>query len=97
MKRLTLLLNISALLTIHFHSNGMHTHVGEVRLADLCDSVVAGVEVSGVFGQRWNTVQLQVVTVDRTTEAYAQQANRQFWKTSRGKRDRRIETEFKYK
>lgn len=41
-----------------------HTHGGKVGLVDLADSVEAGVEVSGVFGQRWHTVQLQVVTVD---------------------------------
>lgn len=59
----------------HLHSDRKHTHEGEVGLVDLGDSVVAGVEVSGVFGERWHSIQLQVVTVDRTTEARAQQAS----------------------
>lgn len=45
-------------------STGKHTHGGKVGLVDLGDSVEAGIEVSGVFGQRWHTVQLQVITVD---------------------------------
>lgn len=31
--------------------------------------------MSGVFGQRWHTVQLQVITVDGATDARAQQAS----------------------
>lgn len=60
---------------IHFHSTSKHTHEGEVGLVDLGDSVVAGIEVSGVFGKRWYTIQLQVITVDRTSKAHAQQAS----------------------
>ena len=66
-----------------------HTQEGEVGLVDLGDSVVAGVEVSGVFGKRWHTIQLQVITVDRTTKARAQQASGHTW--SPWKRRRRRE------
>lgn len=55
------------------------THGGEVGLVDLGDSVVAGVEVCGVFGQWWYTVQLQIIAVDRTTEARAQQTGGHTW------------------
>lgn len=66
------------------------THEGEVGLVDLGDSVVAGVEVSGVFGKRRNTIQLQVIAVDRTAEACAQQARGHTWKMwTRTKRRRR--------
>lgn len=71
----------------HLHSDKEHTHEGEVRLVNLGDSVVTGVEVSGVFGDRWNTIQLQVVTVDRTSKACAQQASGHTWSTwARGRR-----------
>lgn len=48
----------------HLRSDKERTHEREVGLVNLGDSVVTGVEVSGVFGDRWNTIQLQVVTVD---------------------------------
>lgn len=40
-----------------FIKKGRHTHESEVRLVDLSDSVVACVEMSGVFGKRWYGVQ----------------------------------------
>lgn len=58
-----------------------HTHKGEVRLVDLGDSVVAGVEVSCVLGKRRYAVQPQVVTVDGASEARAQQAGGHTWRT----------------
>lgn len=66
---------------MRFHSARKPTHEGEVGLVDLGDSVVAGIEVSGVFGKRWYTIQPQVVTVDRTTKARAQQASGHTWTT----------------
>lgn len=66
-----------------------HTHEGEVRLVDLGDSVVAGVEVGGVFGKGGYAVELQVVAVDGPSEARAQQASGHTWTTwgKRGKEE----------
>lgn len=58
-----------------------HTHEGEVRFVDLGDSVVAGVEVGGVFGKGGYAVELQVIAVDRPSEARAQQASGHTWGT----------------
>lgn len=49
---------------VQLHLKQKPTHEGEVGLVDLGDSVVSGVEVSGVFGKRWYAIQPQVVTVD---------------------------------
>lgn len=73
-------MNITGLIN-HFYTNRKHTHEGKVGLVDLGDSVVAGIEVSGVFGKRWYTIQLQVITVDRATETRAQQASGHTWST----------------
>lgn len=51
------------------------THEGKVRLVDLGDSVVAGIEVGCVFRKGWYAVELQVIAVDRPSEACAQQAS----------------------
>lgn len=51
------------------------THGRKVGLVDLGDSVEAGVEMSGVFGEGGYAGQLQVVTVHGTTKARAQQAS----------------------
>lgn len=44
--------------------------------------------MSGVFGKRWYTIQLQVITVDRTTKARAQQASGHTWSTWERRRRR---------
>lgn len=49
-----------------------HTQVGEVRLANPSNFVVAGIEMSGFFGKGRNTVQLQVITVHRSNQAGAE-------------------------
>jgi len=59
------------------------THEGKVGLVDLGESVVACVEVSGLFGQRGHAVQLQVVAVDRGTKARAQETRGHTWGTIR--------------
>lgn len=64
---------------MHFHSTRTPTHGGKVGFVDLGDSVVAGIEVSGVFGERWHAIQLQVVTIDRAAEACAQQTSGHTW------------------
>ena len=48
------------------------THEGKVGLVDLGESVVASVEVRCLLGERRYAVQLQVIAVDRGTEARAQ-------------------------
>lgn len=50
--------------TISNMSERIPTHKGKVRLVDLGDFVVAGIEVRSLLGQRWYTVQLQIITVD---------------------------------
>lgn len=74
---------------MHFHSARTPTHGGKVGFVDLGDSVVAGIEVSGVFGERWHAIQLQVVAVDRAAEACAQQTSGHTW----SRRTRRREEE----
>lgn len=54
----------SELIPMYFYSKWKHTHGGKVRLVDLFDSVVASIEVSGVFGERGHTIQIQVIAVD---------------------------------
>lgn len=71
----------SELILMYFYSKWKHTHGGKVRLVDLFDSVVASIEVSGVFGERGHTIQIQVIAVDWTTKACAQQANGHTWNT----------------
>lgn len=71
----------SELILMCFYSKWKHTHGGKVRLVDLFDSVVASIEVSGVFGERGHTIQIQVIAVDWTTKACAQQANGHTWNT----------------
>lgn len=86
--------------TIDLHLSRKHTHGGEVRLVDLGDTVVASVEVSGVFGERRHTIQLQVITVDRATKTHTQQAGGHTWRMwmkrnqSRG-RERRLDESLK--
>lgn len=60
------------------------THLSEVALVDLGDAVVAGVEVSGLFGERRHARQLHIITVDRTTQTGAQQASRHTWDRQTG-------------
>lgn len=57
---------------ISFPINKTHTQVGEVRLADPGNFIVAGIEMSGFFGEGRNTVQLQVITVHRSDQTGAQ-------------------------
>ena len=51
-----------------------HTHVCKVPLVDLGNFVEAGIEVSGVFGQGWDELQLRIVTVDRAPHADTEKA-----------------------
>ena len=54
------------------HKHSKRTHEGKVGLVELGESVVASVEVSRLFGEGWYAVQLQVIAVDRSTEACTQ-------------------------
>lgn len=63
-QRFAVTLSSLPVIIVHFHLTKKHTHEGEVRLVDLGDFVVTGIEVSGVFGKRWYTIQLQVITID---------------------------------
>lgn len=63
---------LTSLKLFDFPIDETHTQVGKVRLADPGDFIVAGIEMSGFFGEGRNTLQLKVITVHRSDQTGAQ-------------------------
>lgn len=63
---------LTSLKRFDFPIDETHTQVGKVRLADPGDFIVAGIEMSGFFGEGRNTLQLKVITVHRSDQTGAQ-------------------------